>query len=94
MKLFLGAFHNLSSAVLKNALQNEKDIENAASLYWQPYFRGLKSVIYVNCAFEGTLDYKKAKKELRNNNGKTAFLDIQFGDNSDTDKVQMIDLLR
>ena len=37
---------------------------------------------------------KKAKKELRNNNGNTAFLDIQFGDNSDTDKVQMIDLLR
>lgn len=64
MKLFLGAMHGEYEPVLKNATQNEKDIENAASLYWQPYFRALKAAVEINCVFEGKLDYKKVKKEL------------------------------
>ncbi|MEP7108552.1 MAG: adenylate/guanylate cyclase domain-containing protein [Ferruginibacter sp.] len=72
MKLFLGAWHNQYADVLKNAFQNQKDIENTASLYWQPYFRVLKTVIYINCAFEGVLDYKRVKKELRTDRKKIA----------------------
>jgi len=72
MKLFLGAWHNQYAAVLENAFQNQKDIGNTASLYWQPYFRALKTIIYINCAFEGTLDYKKVKKELQQDRKKIA----------------------
>lgn len=64
-KLFLGLFHGDNATVLKNALQGQKDIENAASLYWQPFFRALKTSVYINCVFEGKLDYEKIKKELK-----------------------------
>lgn len=64
-KLFLGVFHLQYAAVLKNAVQNQKDIANTASLYWQPYFTALKTITYVNSAFEGALDYKKIKNELK-----------------------------
>ncbi|HEY0029890.1 MAG TPA: SpoIIE family protein phosphatase, partial [Bacteroidia bacterium] len=81
MKLFLGAMHNEYALVLKNALQNEKDIENAASLYWQPYFRGLKAAIYVNCAFEGVLDYEKVKKEIQRDRKKLQLANNVFDGN-------------
>jgi class 3 adenylate cyclase len=72
MKIFLGAWHAQYKPVLQNAFQNQKDIENTASLYWQPYFRSLKTVIYINCAFEGSLDYSSIKKELRQDRAKLA----------------------
>ncbi len=65
MKLFLGVFHLQYAGVLKHAMQNQKDIGNTASLYWQPYFTALKTVTYINSAFEGAMDYKKVKKELK-----------------------------
>jgi predicted ATPase/GAF domain-containing protein len=81
MKLFLGAMHNQYGQVLTNAFQNQKDIENAASLYWQPYFRGLKTVIYLNCAFEGSLDYKTVKKELQKDRKKLEMANTVFDGN-------------
>lgn len=65
MKLFLGVFHLQYTGVLKNAAQNQKDIANTASLYWQPYFTALKTVAYINSAFEGGMDYNKVKNELK-----------------------------
>jgi predicted ATPase/GAF domain-containing protein len=81
MKVFLGALHNQYPLVLKNALQNQKDIENAASLYWQPYFRALKTSIYINCAFEGKLDYSKIKKELQDDRKKLKIANSVFEGN-------------
>ena len=65
MKLFSGVFHLQYNSVLKNATQNQKDIANTASLYWQPYFTALKTVAYINSAFEGGMDYNKVKNELK-----------------------------
>ncbi len=81
MKIFTGAWHNQYADVLKNVLQNQKDIENTASLYWQPYFRALKTVIYINCAFENALDYKKIKKEIKSDRKKIAAANTLFEGN-------------
>lgn len=81
MKVFLGAMHNQYSEVLKNAFQNQKDIENAASLYWQPYFRAFKIAVYVNAAFEGKLDYNKVKKEIQQDRKKLKIANAVFDGN-------------
>ncbi|HQW83065.1 MAG TPA: adenylate/guanylate cyclase domain-containing protein [Ferruginibacter sp.] len=70
MKIFLGVFHLQYSSVLKNVEQNQKDIANTASLYWQPYFTALKTVAYINSSFEGVLNYNKVKNELKSDRKK------------------------
>ncbi|MFL5764258.1 MAG: trifunctional serine/threonine-protein kinase/ATP-binding protein/SpoIIE family protein phosphatase [Bacteroidia bacterium] len=82
MKLFLGVLHDQCSLVLESAFQNEKDIENAASLYWQPYFRALKAAAYINCVFEGKLDYAKAKKAIAADRKKLKIANSLFDGNT------------
>lgn len=65
MKIFLGIFHLQYGSVIKHVNQNQKDIANTASLYWQPYFIALKVIAYINSAFEGVSDYTKIKNELK-----------------------------
>jgi predicted ATPase/GAF domain-containing protein len=81
MKLLLGILHNQYAAVLENAFRNEKDIANAASLYWAPYFMGLKISIYINCAFEGVLDYGKVKKQIAKDRKKLQAMNAVYSGN-------------
>lgn len=81
MKLFMGAWHHQYADVLKNAFQNQKDLENTASLYWQPYFRAFKTSVFINCAFENQLDFNKIKNELKSDRKKISLANKLFEGN-------------